>query len=108
MKEIQVEQSVRRNPTRTVKAGSLTIGGGAPISVQSMCATKTHDVKATVAQAEDLRLSGADLVRVAVDNARDAEALAEIRRRTSANLVVDLQENYRVITKVAPHVDKVR
>jgi (E)-4-hydroxy-3-methylbut-2-enyl-diphosphate synthase len=108
MKEIQVGQLTRRNPTRSVKAGSLTIGGGAPISVQSMCATKTHDVQATAAQAEDLRRAGADLVRVAVDNARDADALAEIRRSTSANLVVDLQENYRVITKVAPHVDKVR
>ncbi len=108
MKEIPVAPVARRNPTRAVKAGSLTIGGGAPISVQSMCATKTHDVDATVAQTEDLRRAGADLVRVAVDNAKDAEALAEIRRRTPANLVVDLQENYRIMTRVAPHVDKVR
>jgi (E)-4-hydroxy-3-methylbut-2-enyl-diphosphate synthase len=65
-------------------------------------------VEATVAQAEDLRRAGADLVRIAVDNARDAEGLAEIRKRTDANLVVDLQENYRMATRVAPHVDKVR
>jgi (E)-4-hydroxy-3-methylbut-2-enyl-diphosphate synthase len=108
MKEIPVERSFARAPTRQVRAGRLTIGGGAPISVQSMTATKTQDVQATVAQAEDLRKAGADLVRIAVDNAPDAEALAEIRKRTSANLVVDLQENYRMATKVAPHVDKVR
>ncbi|MBI4583335.1 MAG: (E)-4-hydroxy-3-methylbut-2-enyl-diphosphate synthase [Planctomycetes bacterium] len=99
---------IQRNPTRGVRVGSILIGGGAPIAVQSMCATKTQDVEATVAQAEDLRLAGAAVVRVAVDSQKDAEALAEIRKRTSANLVVDLQENYRIITKVAPHVDKVR
>ncbi|HEX7448864.1 MAG TPA: flavodoxin-dependent (E)-4-hydroxy-3-methylbut-2-enyl-diphosphate synthase, partial [Pirellulales bacterium] len=52
--------------------------------------------------------AGADVVRIAVDNAADAQALAEIRRRTQANLSVDLQENYRLATQVAPHVDKVR
>jgi len=101
-------ETIQRNPTRRVKAGSLIIGGGAPISVQSMCATKTHDVAATVAQAEDLRRAGADLVRVAADNAQDAGALPAIRAGTSANLSVDLQENYRIVTRVAPHVDKVR
>src|SRR5262245_38564480 len=109
MNEIPLQvPAAKRNPTRAVKAGRLTIGGGAPVSVQSMTATKTQDVKATVAQTEDLLRSGADLVRIAVDNTRDAEALAEIRKRTSANLVVDLQENYRMVTKVAAHVDKVR
>jgi len=108
MNEIPLGPALKRNPTRAVKAGRLTIGGGAPVSVQSMTATKTQDVKATVAQTEDLLRSGADLVRIAVDNARDAEALAEIRKLTSANLVVDLQENYRMVTRVAPHVDKVR
>jgi (E)-4-hydroxy-3-methylbut-2-enyl-diphosphate synthase len=73
-----------------------------------MTATKTRDVDATVEQAEAMRRAGADLVRVAVDNPLDADALAEIRKRTPANLVVDLQENYRMVTKVAPHVDKVR
>ncbi len=99
---------IPRNPTRRIQAGRLAIGGGAPISVQSMCATKTYDVDATVAQTEDLLRAGADLIRVAADNLNDAGALPEIRRRTSANLSVDLQENYRIVTKVAPHVDKVR
>ncbi|MBI4603070.1 MAG: flavodoxin-dependent (E)-4-hydroxy-3-methylbut-2-enyl-diphosphate synthase, partial [Planctomycetes bacterium] len=74
----------------------------------SMTATHTQNIEATVAQVEALRGAGAGLVRVAVDNVKDAEALAEIRKRTPANLVVDLQENYRLVSKVAPHVDKVR
>lgn len=49
-----------------------------------------------------------DVVRIAVDSRRDAEGLAEIRKQTSANLAVDLQENYRLAADVAPHVDKIR
>jgi len=104
-----------RNPTRAVRIGSVTIGGGNPVAVQSMTATRTQDVEATVAQVTALVEAGADVVRIAVDNSKDAEALAEIRRRTRqgsvvspANLSVDLQENYRLATLVAPHVDKVR
>lgn len=97
-----------RNPTRAVRIGSVTIGGNRPVAVQSMCATHTQDVEATTAQVNALADAGADVVRIAVDNTRDAEALAEIRRRTRANLSVDLQENYRLVTQVAPHVDKVR
>lgn len=97
-----------RNPTRPVRIGSVTIGGHRPVAVQSMCATHTQDVEATAAQVNALAEAGADVVRIAVDNTRDAEALAEIRRRTRANLSVDLQENYRLVTQVAPHVDKVR
>lgn len=97
-----------RNPTRAVQVGDTWIGGGHPILIQSMCATHTQDIDATVAQAESLREAGAGLVRVAVDNVKDAEALARIRERTAANLVVDLQENYKIIERVAPLVHKVR
>ena len=99
---------IQRNPTRSVQIGSVTIGGGHPIAVQSMTATHTQDVEATIDQVNALHAAGADVVRIAVDNRRDAEALAQIRRRTSANLSVDLQENYRLAELVAPHVDKVR
>ena len=85
-----------RNPTRSVRIGSVTIGGGHPIAVQSMTATHTQDVDATVAQVNELAAAGADVVRIAVDSKKDAEALAEIRRQTTANLSVDLQENYRL------------
>ncbi len=99
---------VARNSTRPVQIGSVTIGGGQPIVVQSMCATKTIDVKATISQVDALAEAGAGVVRIAVDSHRDAAALAEIRQRTRANLSVDLQENYRLIAEVAPVVDKVR
>ena len=95
----------KRNATRAVRVGSVTIGGGHPVAVQSMCATRTQDIDATVEQAESIRKAGGDVVRVAVDNPKDVEALAEVRRQTSANLVVDLQENYRLAAQVAPHVD---
>ena len=99
---------MRRNPTRVVRVGAVTLGGGHPVAVQSMCATRTQDVDATVEQAEAIRKAGGDIVRMAVDSAKDVDALAEIRRQTRANLVVDLQENYRLAARVAPHVDKVR
>ena len=89
-------------PTRPVKVGSVTIGGGHPIVVQSMCATKTADVEATAAQVEQLAAAGAGVVRIAVDTQQDCEALAEIRRRTTANLSVDLQENYRLGGRWSP------
>lgn len=91
-----------------MQAGPVAIGGGAPISVQSMCATRTQDVAATVAQAEALAAAGAGLVRVAVDSKADAEALAEIHARTPVPLVVDLQESYRLASAVAKHIAKLR
>ena len=99
---------LRRNPTRAVQIGSISIGSGNPIAVQSMTATHTQNIDATVAQIEDLFASGADVIRVAVDSTKDAEALREIRQQTKANLVVDLQENYRLAEVVAPFVDKIR
>ena len=99
---------IERNPTRPVKIGSMTIGAGNPIAVQSMTATKTTDIDATVALVNLMYDSGADVVRIAFDNKKEAAALAEIRNQTEANLSVDLQENYRMAEIVAPHVDKLR
>ncbi|MFM8378002.1 MAG: (E)-4-hydroxy-3-methylbut-2-enyl-diphosphate synthase [Planctomycetia bacterium] len=99
---------IKRNPTRPVKIGSITIGAGHPIATQSMTATHTQDVEATLAQVEDLRKAGAGVVRIAVDSKKDAAALPAIRAGTAANLVIDLQENYRLALDVAPHVDKLR
>ena len=102
------ERSIQRNPTRSVNIGSVTIGDGHPIAVQSMTATHTQDIDATVEQVNAIAEAGADVVRIAVDSKKDSEALAEIRKQTSANLSVDLQENYRLAELVAPHVDKIR
>ena len=99
---------IQRNKTRSVKIGSITIGDGHEIAVQSMTATKTTDIGATVELVNLMADAGADVVRIAVDSKKDAAALKEIRNQTSANLSVDLQENYRLVSDVAPHVDKVR
>ena len=99
---------INRNPTRPVKIGNITIGDSNPIAVQSMTATKTNDVDATVSLVNLMQDAGADVVRIAVDSKNDATALAEIRKQTTANLSVDLQENYRLAEIVAPHVDKIR
>ncbi|RMF42522.1 MAG: 4-hydroxy-3-methylbut-2-en-1-yl diphosphate synthase [Planctomycetota bacterium] len=100
--------TIQRNPTRPVRIGRVTVGGGHAIAVQSMTATRTQDVDATVALVNALEEAGADIVRIAVDSEKDAAALAEIRRQTTATLSVDLQENYRLAERVAPHVDKIR
>jgi (E)-4-hydroxy-3-methylbut-2-enyl-diphosphate synthase len=99
---------ITRNPTRAVRIGSITIGAGHPIAAQSMTATHTSDIEATVQQAEDLRKAGAGVVRIAVDSKKDAAALPAIRAGTTANLAIDLQENYRLAADVAAHVDKLR
>jgi (E)-4-hydroxy-3-methylbut-2-enyl-diphosphate synthase len=74
-----------------------------------MTATRTQDIPATIRQVELLEAAGADVIRIAIDNPKDVTALAEIRAaRPNANLVVDLQENYRLAEKVAPFVSKLR
>ncbi len=98
---------LKRNPTRGVRIGTVTIGADQPVAVQSMTATHTQDIAATVAQVNALADAGADVVRIAVDSSKDAEAWPRSVAQTKANLSVDLQENYRLATVVAPHVDKV-
>lgn len=99
---------IERNPTREVVIGQRKIGNNHPILVQSMCATRTQDIDATVAQTNALHQQNAGVVRIAVDNKKDAEALIQIRAATDATISVDLQENYRMAALVAPYVDKIR
>ena len=95
--------------TRQVRVGGTNLGGGAPIVVQSMCATRTIDVDQTVAQAHQLADAGAGIVRIAIDSEKEIPAVKEIRAQTRGiNLSVDLQENYKIADRVAPHVDKIR
>jgi (E)-4-hydroxy-3-methylbut-2-enyl-diphosphate synthase len=73
-----------------------------------MAATRTRDLEATLRQIRILEGAGADLIRIAVDNRADVDALAALRAQTDARLSVDLQESYRLAEHVAPHVDKIR
>jgi (E)-4-hydroxy-3-methylbut-2-enyl-diphosphate synthase len=92
-----------------VRIGNVWIGGSNPIAVQSMTATRTQDIEATIRQVELLEEAGADVIRIAVDNPKDVAALGVIRQaRPKANLAIDLQENYRLAEKVAPFVQKLR
>ena len=99
---------MKSQPTRQIQIGTLSIGGNQPVMLQSMAATKTTDIAATVETCNRLAAAGAGLVRVAVDTVKDAEALVTIRKQCQANLSVDLQENYRLAELIAPHVDKIR
>src|SRR5262245_8362302 len=99
---------IQRKQTRGVKIGPVVIENGSPIALQSRCATRTRGIEATVEQAESRRKAGAAVVRIAIDSDRDAEALKEIRKQTTATISVDLQENYRLAAKIAQDVDKIR
>jgi (E)-4-hydroxy-3-methylbut-2-enyl-diphosphate synthase len=94
--------------TRPIRIGPLQLGGGAPIAVQSMAATRTRDLAATSRQLRILEEAGADLIRVAVDSAGDVDALVQLARQTEVPLSVDLQESYRLAERIAPHVQKIR
>ena len=95
--------------TRKIKIGSLLIGGGSPIAVQSMTATQTQDLEVTARQIEILEQAGADVIRIAVDNEADVKALKFLREKFPKPIFsVDLQENYKLAPIVAPFVNKIR
>ncbi len=103
------EQAASERKTRAVQIGAIKVGGGNPVVVQSMCATRTIDIDQTVAQTRQLASAGAGIVRIAMDSEKEIPAIKEIRAQTAGiTLSVDLQENYRIADRVAPYVDKIR
>lgn len=86
----------RRKQTRQISIGGVKIGGGAPIAVQSMTNTFTHDVDATVAQIRRLEAVGCELVRVAVPDEPAVEAIASIKKEISIPLIADIHFDYRL------------
>src|SRR5437016_3695453 len=82
-----------RRKTRQIHVGKVAIGGDAPIAVQSMCTTYTRDVESTVAQIHRLEEVGCELVRVAVPEEIDAQALGEIKKRIHIPLIADIHYN---------------
>ncbi|WP_227589826.1 flavodoxin-dependent (E)-4-hydroxy-3-methylbut-2-enyl-diphosphate synthase [Demequina pelophila] len=79
-----------RRPTRKIRVGSVEVGGDAPISVQSMTTTKTHDVNSTLQQIAELTAAGCDIVRVACPTQDDADALAAIARKSQIPVIADI------------------
>ena len=87
---------IERKKTRQIHIGPVAIGGGAPISVQSMCNTKTTDTEATVAQIKALQAAGCDIVRLAVPDMEAAKNLGNIIQAVSVPLVADIHFDYRL------------
>ena len=100
---------MKRTETKQIRVGDVSIGGDAPVTVQSMCNTKTWDVEATVAQIRALRAAGVDIVRLAVPDERSAFAVEEIKNRTDVPLVADIHFDYRLALLCAERgIDKIR
>src|SRR4029077_4191205 len=82
-----------------ISVGGVKIGGGAPIVVQSMTTTKTHDVPATAAQIAELASAGCEIVRVAVPKTEDAEALGKLVRFSPVPIIADIHFNASLALK---------
>lgn len=94
---------IQRRNSRQIHVGQVAVGGGAPISVQSMTNTETCDVAATVTQVAALASAGADIVRVSVPSMDAAQAFRKIRAQVSVPLVADIHFDHRIALKVAAY-----
>jgi (E)-4-hydroxy-3-methylbut-2-enyl-diphosphate synthase len=98
-----------RRYSRAVQVGSVQVGGGAPISVQSMTVSKTHDVEKCLAEIEGLAVAGADIVRVAVPRPEDVAALPDVISGSPVPIVADIHFNYQYALKaIEAGIAKVR
>ncbi|MBQ9535593.1 MAG: flavodoxin-dependent (E)-4-hydroxy-3-methylbut-2-enyl-diphosphate synthase [Clostridia bacterium] len=98
-----------RGKTRQINVGTVKVGGGAPVSIQSMCNTDTRDARATLRQIEALAAAGCDIVRIAVPDMAAAEALREIKPRSPLPVVADIHFDYRLaLASVDAGADKIR
>ena len=95
--------------TRRIQVGAVPVGGGAPVSIQSMCNTATEDVEATVQQIRRLEQAGCDIVRVAVPAEEAARAIPAIKRGIRIPLVADIHFDYKLaLLCIDGGVDKIR
>jgi len=95
--------------TKELNIGGVAIGGGAPVTIQSMCNTRTENVEATVAQIRALEDAGCEIVRVTVPNMDAARALSAIKERIRIPLVADIHFDYRLAVEAAARgADKIR
>ncbi|MDO8603692.1 MAG: flavodoxin-dependent (E)-4-hydroxy-3-methylbut-2-enyl-diphosphate synthase [Candidatus Omnitrophota bacterium] len=95
--------------TKQIKVGNIRIGGGAPISIQSMTKTDTRDVRATVRQIKELEKAGCEIVRVAIKDFEAASAIKAIKRKANLPLVADIHFDYRLALRAIENgADKIR
>ena len=101
--------TILRKKTKQITLGSVKIGGGAPVAVQSMCNTDTRDAEATLRQIAQLEQAGCELVRLAVPDEEAAKALGRIRKGTTVPLIADIHFDYRLaLEAVKQGVDGLR
>ena len=95
--------------SKQIRVGSVTVGGGAPVAIQSMCNTNTADVAATVAQIHALEAAGCEIIRVAVPDMESAAAIGAIRKAIHIPLVADIHFDYKLALRCAEEgIDKIR
>lgn len=99
---------MKRKKTKQIKVGGVLIGGGAPISVQSMLFTKTQDIKGCLEQIKRLYFAGADIVRLACLDMADARALKKIKAASPLPLIVDIHFNHKLAVFCADFIDAIR
>ena len=98
-----------RDNTKKISVGGISVGGGAPVTVQSMCNTKTWDVEASVGQIKRLKAAGCDIVRLAVPDMRSAEAISAIKEQVDIPIVADIHFDHTLALEAAARgVDKIR
>jgi (E)-4-hydroxy-3-methylbut-2-enyl-diphosphate synthase len=97
MPELPPPALAPRRQSRQIDVGGVLVGGGAPVSVQSMATTKTHDVNTTLQQIAELTASGCQIVRVAVPTQDDADALSEIVKHSQIPVIADIHFQPRYI-----------
>lgn len=95
------ETPIKRRKSRQIMVGNVPVGGGAPISVQSMTNTETTDVDATVAQIQRMQTAGVDIVRISVPSLEAADAFGEIKKQVVVPLVADIHFDYKIALAVA-------
>ena len=95
--------------SKKIQVGSVTVGGGAPVAIQSMCNTNTADVAATVSQILALEQAGCEIIRVAVPDMESAVAIGEIKKEIHIPLVADIHFDYKLALRCAEEgIDKIR
>ena len=95
--------------TKQLFVGKVPVGGGAPVSIQSMCNTKTDDVAATVAQIRELEAAGCEIIRVAIPDQAAAEAVDKIKEQINIPLIADIHFNYKYALECAERgIDAIR
>ncbi len=102
-------KTFERRKSKIISIGGISVGGNAPVSVQSMTKTDTRNIEATVAQIKELAAAGCEIIRCGVPDAEAAEALRQIKKQSPIPVIADIHFDYRLaLTAIAAGVDGLR